>query len=394
MVGLRGSDIRPAEAVVFDKDGVLVDFARYWCAMATARAEAVARRADLMADDVAALLRAMGVPGGDIDPTGPLATGTRVEELTITAAFLYERGMGWLDARAIAEAAFDEAESQVDPAVLVRPTGNLQAACAELAAMGLKLAVATTDLTANAVRDLKLLGIDRYFGAVLGADAVRRNKPHPDLFLEACRVLGVRPEAAWMVGDALNDVRMARAAAAAGAIAVTSGVSSHEMLEAEADVVLAGVWELPERLEGLEAPAPKAIDAEAWYVLYSDGASRGNPGPAALGAVLVAPGGEVVAERSERLGVVTNNVAEYRALVAGLVAARELGIRRLVVRADSELMIKQLKGAYSIKSEALKPLYREAMDELRSFETYRLEHVPRAQNQRADALANEALDRD
>lgn len=391
MVGLRGSDLPPATAIVFDKDGVLVDFARYWCAMAQARAAAIARRADLAADQVAALLAAMGVPAGAIDPTGPLVTGTRAEELTIAAAFLYQRGMSWLDARVIAEAAFEEAESEVDPAVLVRPTGPLVTALEKLAAQGLKLAVATTDLTANAERDLKLLGIDRFFGAVLGADAVPRNKPHPDLLLRACQVLGVRPDQAWMVGDALNDLRMARAAGA-GAIGVTSGVTSEETLATEADVVLTGIWQLPDRLEVRAAPKPKAIVPEVWYVLYSDGASRGNPGPAALGAVLLDPDGELLAERSERLGVATNNVAEYQALLHGIEAARSLGIRRLVVRADSELMIKQLKGAYSIKSEVLRPLYRQAMDGLKSFEAYRLEHVPRAQNQRADALANQALD--
>lgn len=392
MIGLRSSELPPVRAIVFDKDGVLVDFARYWCAMAQARATAIARRAGLAEPEVSRLLSGMGVPAGAIDPTGPLAVGSRAEELTIASAFLYGRGKSWLEARAIAEASFAEAEAGVDPGRLVRPTGPLEATCSALAALGLKLAVATTDLTANATRDLALLGIDRYFGAVLGVDAVSRNKPHPDLFLRACQILGVRPDEAWMVGDALNDVRMARAAGAAGAIGVTSGVTSRAMLESEADVVLEGVWQLPERLEVREAAAPRTVDPEAWYVVYTDGASRGNPGPAALGAVLLAPGGDVLAERSEGLGVATNNVAEYRALLAGLEAARSLGVRRLVVRADSELMIKQLKGAYGIKSEALRPLYRQAMDGLRTFEHYRLEHVPRAQNKRADALANQALD--
>lgn len=390
MVLFRGAGLAPARALVFDKDGVLVDFARYWCAMARARAEAIARRAALCAEEVEALLALAGVPAGDVDPTGPLATGSRAEELTIAASFLYQRGKSWLEARSIAEASFEAAEAEVDPARLVRPTGPLVATCERLRGMGLKLAVATTDLTANAQRDLELLGIDGYFEAVLGSDAVPRNKPHPDMLLRACQILDVRPEEAWMVGDALSDVRMARAAGS-GAIGVTSGVTSRELLAPEADVVLAGVWELPERLEVPEAPAPR-VAPEAWYVLYSDGASRGNPGPAALGAVLVDGAGQVVAERSERLGVATNNVAEYRALLAGLEAARALGVRRLVVRADSELMIKQLKGAYSIKSEALKPLYREAKEGLGAFEAVRLEHVPRAENRHADALANQALD--
>jgi ribonuclease HI len=130
-------------------------------------------------------------------------------------------------------------------------------------------------------------------------------------------------------------------------------------------------------------------------VVFCDGGSRGNPGPAAIGAVVldpsVAPPVEL-ATVSERIGRTTNNVAEYRALIAGLQAAAPFGARVMRVRADSMLMIKQLQGEYRIKQPHLQPLAREAMQLLREYEVVDLQHVPRAENTRADALVNLALD--
>ncbi|GAC1435674.1 MAG: hypothetical protein NVSMB51_05530 [Solirubrobacteraceae bacterium] len=127
-------------------------------------------------------------------------------------------------------------------------------------------------------------------------------------------------------------------------------------------------------------------------VVHVDGGSRGNPGPAAAGAVLARPDGEVLAETSRLLGVATNNVAEYRALLLGLERARELGAEEVEVINDSELVAKQIQGAYKVKHADMKPLYLEAMAALRSFERWTVRSVPRAQNARADALVNEALD--
>jgi ribonuclease HI len=128
-------------------------------------------------------------------------------------------------------------------------------------------------------------------------------------------------------------------------------------------------------------------------VVYFDGGSRGNPGEAAIGAV-VRDGhdGEPLVEISERIGVATNNVAEYRALIAGLEAASQLGRQRLLVRGDSMLVLKQLRGEYRVKHEGLKPLYAEARKLLRRFDDVKLEHVRREQNTDADALVNAALD--
>jgi len=127
-------------------------------------------------------------------------------------------------------------------------------------------------------------------------------------------------------------------------------------------------------------------------ILFADGGSRGNPGPAALGARLVDAKGNVLSEIARYLGVTTNNVAEWSALIAGLEAALELGIRDLGVRLDSELVVKQLSGEYRVKHPALQPLYNRAKSLLRRFERVDIAHVRRKENADADALVNRALD--
>jgi len=132
-------------------------------------------------------------------------------------------------------------------------------------------------------------------------------------------------------------------------------------------------------------------DADGLWVVYSDGASRGNPGPAALGAVVIDPSGKVRAERSEAIGVTTNNVAEYRGLIAGLEAALALGARRLEVRMDSELLVKQATGLYRVKHPGLIPLAHRAAQLRSQFEEVSFRHVRRELNKRADSLANRAF---
>ncbi len=127
-------------------------------------------------------------------------------------------------------------------------------------------------------------------------------------------------------------------------------------------------------------------------VVHVDGGARGNPGPAAIGVVISDPGGEVLQELGERIGVATNNVAEYRALLRGLQLAGELGAREVEIVGDSELIAKQLTGAYKVKHPSMRPLYEEAIAALRAFDGWKIRTVPRAQNARADALVNEALD--
>ena len=126
--------------------------------------------------------------------------------------------------------------------------------------------------------------------------------------------------------------------------------------------------------------------------LSTDGGARGNPGPAAYGYVLEAEDGTVLDARGETIGVATNNVAEYRALIAGLEKAVELGIDELEVVSDSELLVKQMQGEYRVKNEALRDLNDEANSLERKLGRVRYKAVRREHNELADKLVNDALD--
>ena len=131
-------------------------------------------------------------------------------------------------------------------------------------------------------------------------------------------------------------------------------------------------------------------------LIYADGGARGNPGPAAIGAVVLDPSTDPpsrLAAVSETIGMATNNVAEYRALIAGLETARQFGARRARVRLDSQLLVRQLEGAYRVKQPHLRPFFEHAKELLAEYDEVDIAHVPREENTEADALVNAALDR-
>jgi ribonuclease HI len=137
---------------------------------------------------------------------------------------------------------------------------------------------------------------------------------------------------------------------------------------------------------------PQAKPATAAYRANIDGGSRGNPGPASYGVLIRDARGETVARLKKYIGRMTNNVAEYYGLIAALDYAQSHNIRALRVESDSELLVKQMRGQYKVKSEDLQPLFERAKKMSQSFESFRIDHVYREQNREADALANEALD--
>jgi len=126
--------------------------------------------------------------------------------------------------------------------------------------------------------------------------------------------------------------------------------------------------------------------------LFTDGGARGNPGPAAYGFVLETDDGTVLAAEGRAIGIATNNVAEYSGLVAGLRKAVELHVPEVEVVSDSELMVKQMRGEYRVKNEALRGLFLEAGAVARKLRSVEYRHVKRAHNELADRLVNEALD--
>src|SRR5262252_7222907 len=137
-------------------------------------------------------------------------------------------------------------------------------------------------------------------------------------------------------------------------------------------------------------PEPEAKPAA--YRANIDGGSRGNPGPASYGVVIRNPKGEIVARLKKYIGRMTNNVAEYYGLIAALDWAQSNQVRALRIESDSELLVKQMRGQYKVKSEDLKPLFERAKKMSQTFSSFRIDHVYREQNAEADALANEALD--
>lgn len=130
----------------------------------------------------------------------------------------------------------------------------------------------------------------------------------------------------------------------------------------------------------------------AKWIVFADGASRGNPGPASIGAVVYDPEGREVHTVSRRLGRATNNEAEYQAAIAGLEAALALGARAVDLRMDSELIVRQLQYRYRVRNPRLQPFFHRIIELRNRFDGFHVEHVPRERNKRADQLANLALD--
>lgn len=145
--------------------------------------------------------------------------------------------------------------------------------------------------------------------------------------------------------------------------------------------------------EGGLSASGAALDPSAPVVLFTDGGSRGNPGPAGIGGTMVQKSTGWSCDYSRFIGKATNNIAEYTALLDGLKLALEHGVRKLEHRADSQLMVRQLEGIYKVKSPELKPLFDQARELISSLEYFKTAHVRREQNKRADELANLAMDR-
>jgi ribonuclease HI len=127
-------------------------------------------------------------------------------------------------------------------------------------------------------------------------------------------------------------------------------------------------------------------------IICADGAARGNPGPAAIGATLKDEKGTSVAHISRRIGVTTNNQAEYQAIIAALEKAISLGARHVELKSDSELVVKQINGRYKVKKAVLRSLYQKVIQLIGSLEGFSIAYIPREKNREADNLANKALD--
>jgi ribonuclease HI len=189
------------------------------------------------------------------------------------------------------------------------------------------------------------------------------------------------------------DVATARERLEAAGLDPTEGNTDHERWRVETGEATAVAYDGKVVIQGAEPGRLEALLREGGgrVHVYCDGASRGNPGPSAIGWVLVSGDG-IVAEGGKRIGTATNNRAEYEALVEALERAREYGFDTVEVRSDSELVVRQVTGAWNVNDPDLQECRVRARGVLDSFEEWSLTHVPREVNERADELANEALD--
>lgn len=229
---------RPCRALLFDKDGTIINFRLMW--LSWCREVIGALSGGYRAALVEKSLDAWGVDLalGRIEPDGYLAIGTTAELRGSLAGRLAEEGCSPEKTGPDVAEAMRHAYRAVEEKNLIRPIAGVAEAIAELHRRGYRLAVVTTDDTQKAAAHLRLMELDPYFEVVLGCDRVARCKPAPDLALEACRLLGVQPAEAAVIGDTAADMQMARSAGAACAVGVASGVTTVEALAVEADIVL------------------------------------------------------------------------------------------------------------------------------------------------------------
>jgi phosphoglycolate phosphatase len=226
------------ELLVFDKDGVLLDFGHRWVTVTRARARELAARAPGILS-VASAEQLLGLePDGGVAAGGLLASGSRLESTTAMAVLLLQAGWAWPLARELATEAFDSVDRHLDFAATSRMLPGVHSAIATLYGLGWKCAMATTDQTPDALRFLQLTGLDAFFCSVVGVDRVRAGKPAPEMFTLACREAGCEPARAIMVGDLDVDLEMGRRAGSAGTIGVLSGVGDAKLLKPLADFLL------------------------------------------------------------------------------------------------------------------------------------------------------------
>jgi ribonuclease HI len=177
---------------------------------------------------------------------------------------------------------------------------------------------------------------------------------------------------------------LARAQPGPNTLQLPTDLSPHDAIHAVRAAVKA--------LEPTPVARTRARASAGGLRVHIDGASRGNPGPAGIGVLFLAPDGAVVEQLHRGIGTATNNVAEYSALIVALERAAAMGVKDLEVYSDSELLVRQLEGRYQVKHPALRPLYATAREHIAAFRHFAIHHVPRELNAEADALANLGID--
>jgi len=230
--------------VVFDKNGTLVDQQSVLLELAMARRNAVSKNLSLKIAEHWEKAVGVDLKKEEIDNSGPLATLPRREELLVTATAFYLNDVPWRKAVSLASKAYDEADDSIKPPYGSILFDGIADMLQRLKRHGLKLAVASTDTHRRTEESFKALGIDSLFDAVVGGDDVTRGKPHVDMVLEACRIVGTGVGDTVVVGDSLSDIQMGLDAGAEACIGVLTGSGTKEELETLTDIIIDSAAEL------------------------------------------------------------------------------------------------------------------------------------------------------
>ena len=383
-----GGSHNDCELIVFDKDGTIVDFKSVWLNMAAARAQWIADHLSSNSAELFSwrnrLLRAAGVEpeSGDISLHGPIVNLSFESQSYCLACLIHTLQpdkFSWEQALNLTNASIEWALHHNDPAALAEPIEGAFEFIQQLSTTNVKLALITSDSSENAKRTLQRFQVLDLFSVVEGSDMIPA-KPSPRALLRVCKRAGVDPSRTVMIGDAPNDVRMARETGVE--VLCLEGLANREELIEMGATPFKAWREL----------SFKDVQNHEGLILRTDGASRGNPGPAAIGFVIYDLKGNLISKRGKPIGIQTNNYAEYSALIEGLEEALRLRPRKLMIEADSELMVKQIRKEYKVKDYALLELYGQVAERLNEYNgKWEIRRIARAHNYEADELCNLAL---
>ena len=386
--------------IVFDKDGTIVKFDSVWLNMAAARAQWLAEQLSKNSSELftwrSRLLRAAGVnpETGDISLNGPIVNLSFENQSYCLASVLHAlipEKYSWEQSLSLTNKSIEWALHQNDPASLAEPIDGAFEFIKQIKkeVPEIKLALVTSDSTDNAERTLARFGVLDLFSSVEGSDIIPA-KPSPKPLERVCKKLNIQLSETIVIGDAPNDIRMSLEAGVK--VLCLEGLATKNELEALGASSFTNWQELKFKVKPKDQ---KIKNNSKNLILRTDGASRGNPGPAAIGFVIYEKENNkenIVFKSGEVIGNKTNNYAEYMALLKGLEKIISFMPNNLIIEMDSELIVKQIKREYKVKNPDLLVLFNKVNDFLKQIENYKIQHIRREKNKDADALCNLALD--
>ncbi|MDX1918117.1 MAG: HAD-IA family hydrolase [Candidatus Caenarcaniphilales bacterium] len=397
--GNQKNTFEDCELIVFDKDGTLIDFEMLWVNLASARAQRLANQLSINSPELFTwhrrLLYALGIDAetGKINQPSPIFDLGFDRQAYCLASLIYalepDKHYDYKNCLKLAQEAQIWVTREINIDSLLKPIPGIKEFFDKLSDKSVKVALLTSDFTSAAETALQKIGLRDRFHLVRGSDRSPA-KPNGKALLQVCESLEVSPRRAVMIGDSRNDMLMAQEADIFG-LGIETMLTAEDLKGAGARGSFAN-WEDLRLDFKTSTTSPKKENRGEILLLRTDGASRGNPGQAAYGFVIYRESDHYLLESyGERLGIMTNNQAEYQGLIAGLDAAKKYQPLLLKIELDSELIVKQIKGEYRVRDPEMQKLHHEVKKALESMK-WQISHIPRSKNSEADRLGNQALD--